>query len=622
MAKSAIPVSVVYPEWFGAIPNDVSKAAQNTTAINNAIASLSGTGVVMFAGVNYYVDGTINVNSDFITLQGTVLTSRGVSFAHIVSTSTSADIIKIGNSTTQSEGINLKDIYVERQGGMGIAGSKSINILNTLFCNLYHCGWQDSQYGCYFGGTVSGTGLSVHDCTSPITGVITSNPIYGIYNDSSVGKSSLYLDGFFPSGNNSVDATTHQAIGIYLNCMSAGFGDNQIDNVTAYGYMTYLIAGQDNGGFAADFRMTRLSSDGIVGAGVCLTSTAPSLVQNVIIENAWFLLNPQSGNATAIQLTSIANVSINDIKCSLGSAALANKGIVLNGCPYASIKGLTHSGGGSSSVVLSTNVDSHSNRSDYIIAEIVGGSSGSVALNSSSGSVVQTASPGSPFTIASGSNNNSITGSFLSMSNSGTGNIINGTGAGITGVTAGTGLTGGGTSGTVTLSLSTPVSVARGGTATASPGLVAGTNVSISGTWPNQTINASGSGGSGGAYTAADSGGFINAATSPNYFDLCSITLSAGDYDLAALVDFRLNGATVSLYEMGISTTSGNSGAGLTFGINYAGQTIDSNSTDCSAAIPRYRVQPATSTTYYLKARVAYSAGTPLVTGSISARKW
>jgi len=37
-----------------------------------------------------------------------------------------------------------------------------------------------------------------------------------------------------------------------------------------------------------------------------------------------------------------------------------------------------------------------------------------------------------------------------------------------------------------------PLSIANGGTGTASPGLVAGTNVTISGTWPNQTINASG----------------------------------------------------------------------------------------------------------------------------------
>lgn len=38
--------------------------------------------------------------------------------------------------------------------------------------------------------------------------------------------------------------------------------------------------------------------------------------------------------------------------------------------------------------------------------------------------------------------------------------------------------------------------VANGGTGTASPGIVAGLNVTVTGTWPNQTINASGGGGS------------------------------------------------------------------------------------------------------------------------------
>ena len=42
--------------------------------------------------------------------------------------------------------------------------------------------------------------------------------------------------------------------------------------------------------------------------------------------------------------------------------------------------------------------------------------------------------------------------------------------------------------------LSSILAVASGGTGTASPALVAGTNVTISGTWPNQTINATGGG--------------------------------------------------------------------------------------------------------------------------------
>jgi hypothetical protein len=43
----------------------------------------------------------------------------------------------------------------------------------------------------------------------------------------------------------------------------------------------------------------------------------------------------------------------------------------------------------------------------------------------------------------------------------------------------------------------TAIAVAYGGTGTATPSIVAGTNVTVTGTWPNQTINASGGGGSG-----------------------------------------------------------------------------------------------------------------------------
>lgn len=46
------------------------------------------------------------------------------------------------------------------------------------------------------------------------------------------------------------------------------------------------------------------------------------------------------------------------------------------------------------------------------------------------------------------------------------------------------------------LNLNTPLAIANGGTGTATPNLVAGTNVTITGTWPNQTINSSGGGGS------------------------------------------------------------------------------------------------------------------------------
>lgn len=57
--------------------------------------------------------------------------------------------------------------------------------------------------------------------------------------------------------------------------------------------------------------------------------------------------------------------------------------------------------------------------------------------------------------------------------------------------------------------------VANGGTGTATPNLVAGTQVTISGTWPNQTINALTGGASALAVTTGSSAGFASIASSP-----------------------------------------------------------------------------------------------------------
>ena len=68
--------------------------------------------------------------------------------------------------------------------------------------------------------------------------------------------------------------------------------------------------------------------------------------------------------------------------------------------------------------------------------------------------------------------------------------------------------------------LETPVAVANGGTGTATPGLIQGTGITITGAWPDQTINATG--GSGNSYfpdnrTIADSP-FSVPNTHPFYF--------------------------------------------------------------------------------------------------------
>lgn len=58
------------------------------------------------------------------------------------------------------------------------------------------------------------------------------------------------------------------------------------------------------------------------------------------------------------------------------------------------------------------------------------------------------------------------------------------------------------------------VAVANGGTGTATPALVAGTNVTISGSWPNQTINSSGGSSSAGSLFSSTADGTNNAVAS------------------------------------------------------------------------------------------------------------
>lgn len=91
---------------------------------------------------------------------------------------------------------------------------------------------------------------------------------------------------------------------------------------------------------------------------------------------------------------------------------------------------------------------------------------------------------------------NLIQGANVTITDGGSGNITiaaTGTGSGInqlTGdVTAGPG-TGSQAATVVATHLTSPLPIAQGGTGTATPALVAGTNVSISGTFPNQTISA------------------------------------------------------------------------------------------------------------------------------------
>lgn len=103
--------------------------------------------------------------------------------------------------------------------------------------------------------------------------------------------------------------------------------------------------------------------------------------------------------------------------------------------------------------------------------------------------------------------------------------------------------------------LTSPVPVNKGGTGTTTPSLVAGSGVTVSGTWPNQTITASG----GGTLTVTDGTNTVSAATqvtfnggsvsgtTPN----ASVTISGG----AGLTNFATHSALISATTAFITNT-------------------------------------------------------------------
>ena len=155
----------------------------------------------------------------------------------------------------------------------------------------------------------------------------------------------------------------------------------------------------------------------------------------------------------------------------------------------------------------------------------------------------------------------------------------------VSGGTTGLTTTGGPVTTSGTITLAGILAVANGGTGTSTPALVAGTNVTITGTWPNQTINASG-GGSGTVTTVSVvsanglAGTVANATTTP------AITLSTTITGILKGNGTAISAATSGTdYQAPITlTTTGTSGAAT-----FVGNTLN---------IPQYSGGGVTSITF------------------------
>ena len=116
-------------------------------------------------------------------------------------------------------------------------------------------------------------------------------------------------------------------------------------------------------------------------------------------------------------------------------------------------------------------------------------------------------------------------------------------------------------------------------------------------------------------------GSAVSASGNNQWFDITSISLTAGDWDISGLLTFSTNGATITSNTVGISSTSGNSGTGLVNGDNQAESSAATAASSSTAFVPCYRVSLSGSATYYLKGYISYSVATPKAFGRISARR-
>lgn len=122
-------------------------------------------------------------------------------------------------------------------------------------------------------------------------------------------------------------------------------------------------------------------------------------------------------------------------------------------------------------------------------------------------------------------------------------------------------------------------------------------------------------------------GEVVSSAVGPTDFpssgttgDLTSISLTAGDWIVSLFTDLTVNGATITDNRFGVSTTSGNSQAGLTNGdtAGHWGSAIAAVGL-VSVGIAGIHIQLASTTTYYFKYFASYSAATPQASGRITA---
>ena len=159
--------------------------------------------------------------------------------------------------------------------------------------------------------------------------------------------------------------------------------------------------------------------------------------------------------------------------------------------------------------------------------------------------------------------------------------------------------------------------VANGGTGTATPALVAGANVTISGSWPNHTISASGVGGGGGSNNNYAIGRYFTP------FDGRCVTGSANNANTISFIPFKVErGGTVTEMFARVQTAAAGSSFQLAvyaMGANGDPTGLPIGATASMSSAAATGVADTLATTFNLAANTPYFLAVNVSTGTIVA---
>jgi hypothetical protein len=137
------------------------------------------------------------------------------------------------------------------------------------------------------------------------------------------------------------------------------------------------------------------------------------------------------------------------------------------------------------------------------------------------------------------------------------------------------------------------------------------------------TTNDNATAGNIGEYVSATTGFATNFPATNVFGDGTSMSLTAGDWNVDAVLFVNNQGVTTTDIEFGISQTTGNSTTGLVVGDNYVALALGVGTSLQHAAgnISGYRQSLASTTTIYLKVMATYTGTTPTYGCRLSARR-